>query len=85
MALKQIQVYVILGIALLISSSLLTEKAHARVQALSFISAHEGLLISISLISQARIYENLTPIKPKKGASTRGHLMDAFLPMYPAK
>lgn len=42
MALKQIQVYVMLGIVLLVSSSLLTENARARVQALSFISEHEG-------------------------------------------
>ena len=42
MAPKQIHVYVILGIALLISSSLLTQNAQARVQALSFISKHEG-------------------------------------------
>ena len=42
MALKQVQVYVMFGIALLVSSSLLTENAQARVQALSFISEHEG-------------------------------------------
>ena len=42
MVLKQVQVYVILGIALLVSSSLLTENAQARVQALSFISEHKG-------------------------------------------
>jgi hypothetical protein len=37
MALKQIQVYVMLSITLLVSDSLLTENAQARVQALSFI------------------------------------------------
>ena len=42
MALKRIQVYVMLGIAWFVSSSLLTENAQARVQALSFISEHEG-------------------------------------------
>ena len=42
MALKQIQVYVMLGIALLVGGSLLTKKAQARVQTLSFISEHEG-------------------------------------------
>ena len=38
MALKRIQVYVMLSITLLVSDSLLTENAQARVQALSFIS-----------------------------------------------
>ena len=42
MALKQIRVYVMLGIALLVGGSLLTKNAQARVQALSFISEHEG-------------------------------------------
>ena len=42
MALKRIQVYVMLSITLLVSDSLLTENAQARVQALSFISEHEG-------------------------------------------
>ena len=37
MALKRIQVYVMLSITLLVSDSLLTENAQARVQALSFI------------------------------------------------
>ena len=42
MALKQIQVYVMLGIALLVSESLLIKDAQARVQTLSLISKHEG-------------------------------------------
>ena len=42
MALKQIRVYVMLGIALLVSDSLLIKNAHARVQVLSLISKHEG-------------------------------------------
>ena len=67
MALKQIQVYVILGIALLISSSLLTENAHARVQALSFISKHEGTADLYLVDSTGQNLRKLDTNKAKKG------------------
>ena len=67
MALKQIQVYVILGIALLISSSLLIENAHARVQALSFISAHEGTADLYLIDITGQNLRKLDTNKAKKG------------------
>ena len=67
MTLKQIQVYVVLGIALLISSSLLTEKAQARVQALSFISKHEGTADLYLIDSTGQNLRKLDSNKAKKG------------------
>ena len=67
MALKQIQVYVMLGIALLVSSSLLTENAHARVQALSFISKHEGTADLYLVDSTGQNLRKLDTNKAKKG------------------
>ena len=68
MALKQIQVYVMLGIALLVSSSLLTEKAHARVQALSFISEHEGTADLYLIDSTGQNLRKLVTNNAKKGS-----------------
>ena len=67
MTLKQIQVYVVLGIALLVSSSLLTENAHARVQALSFISKHEGAADLYIVDSTGQNLRKLDTNKAKKG------------------
>ena len=67
MAPKQIQVYVMLGITLLVSSSLLTEKAQARVQALSFISKHEGTADLYLIDSTGQNLQKLDTNKAKKG------------------
>ena len=67
MTLKQIQVYVVLGIALLVSSSLLSENAHARVQALSFISKHEGAADLYIIDSTGQNLRKLDTNKAKKG------------------
>ena len=68
MALKQIQVYVMLGIALLVSSSLLTENAQARVQALSFISEHEGAADLYLIDSTGQNLRKLDTNNTKKGS-----------------
>ena len=70
MAPKQIQVYVILGIALLISSSLLIQNAQAEVQALSFISKHEGTAELYLIESTGQNLRKLETNDAKKG---RGH------------
>ena len=67
MALKQVQVYMMLGIVLLVSSSLLTENAHARVQALSFISKHEGTADLYLIDSTGQNLRKLDTNKAKKG------------------
>ncbi len=67
MALKQIQVYVMLGIALLVNSSLLTEKAQARVQALSIISKHEGTADLYIIDITGQNLQKLDTNKAKKG------------------
>ena len=69
MALKQIQVYVMLGIALLVSSSLLTENAQARVQALSFISEHEGAADLYLIDSTGQNLRKLDTNNAKKGSA----------------
>ena len=68
MTLKQIQVYVMLGIALLVSSSLLTENAQARVQALSFISEHEGAADLYLIDSTGQDLRKLDTNNAKKGS-----------------
>ena len=70
MASKQIQVYVILGIAVLISSSLLIQNAQAEVQALSFISKHEGTAELYLIDSTGQNLRKLETNDAKKG---RGH------------
>ena len=79
MALKQIQVYVVLSIALLVSSSLLTENAHARVQALSFISEHEGTADLYIIDDTGQDLRKLDTNKAKKGGehawSPNGHFL----------
>lgn len=67
MALKRIQVYVMLSIALLVSSSLLTENAQARIQALSFISEHEGTAELYIIDSTGQNLRKLDTNKTKKG------------------
>ena len=67
MALKQIQVYVMLSITLLVSDSLLTENAQARVQALSFISEHEGTADLYLIESIGQNLRKLGTDKAKKG------------------
>ena len=67
MALKQIRVYVVLGVALLVSNSLLTENAQARVQALSFISEHEGAADLYLIDSTGQDLRKLVTNNAKKG------------------
>ena len=67
MVLKQIQVYIMLGIALLVGGSLLIENAQARVQALSFISEHEGTADLYLIDSTGQNLQKLGTNKTKKG------------------
>ena len=67
MALKQIQVYVLLGITLLVSDSLLINNAQARVQALSFISEHGGTADLYLIDSTGQNLRKLGTNKAKKG------------------
>lgn len=67
MALKQIQVHVMLGIALLVSSSLLTENAQARAQAVSIISEHEGAADLYLIDSTGQDLRKLGTNNAKKG------------------
>ena len=64
---KQIHVYVILGIALLISGSLLIQNAQAKVQALSFISKHEGTAELYLIDSTGQNLRKLETNNAKKG------------------
>ena len=70
MARKQIQIYVMLGIALLVSGNLLAQNAQARVQALSFISKHEGKSELYLIDSTGQNLRKLETNNAKKG---RGH------------
>ena len=67
MVLKQIQVYVMLGIALLVSDSLLTKNAQARVQTLSFISEHEETADLYLIDSTGQNLQKLDTNQAKKG------------------
>jgi len=67
MALKQIQVYVMLGIALLVSDSLLIKNARARVQTLSLISEHEGTADLYLIDSIGQNLRKLNTNQAKKG------------------
>ena len=79
MALKQIQVYVMLGIALLVSSSLLTENAQARVQVLSFISEHKGPADLYLIDSTGQDLRKLVTNNVKKGSEHAWSLDGRFL------
>ena len=67
MPLKQIQVYIMVGIALLVSDSLLIKNAQARVQALSFFSEHEGTADLYLIDSTGQNLRKLDTNNAKKG------------------
>ena len=67
MGLKRIQVYVMLSITVLVSDSLLIKNAQARVQALSFISKHEGTADLYLIDSTGQNLRKLGTNQAKKG------------------